>query len=613
MNATQIRDTFGLDVVGEATRVRQGYLPFREFLLDQNVGFETEYRMTNHEDFVRGAANLFNRQLESLNELVRYSMGTDTNQSGTTISHSGEEVALRENGRYLGVDKVYTSMKELKADIKALQDLKKRALATYEGKAVEEVSLKAKPYKQVMAERIASGELTSVADLFAELRTYGIKRISVKDMLELTKLSKESRPIEMGVEDNAALFSEQKDFQLLMFLDSISGLQNEGDKNMVSVIDENTRGWAFGGRDQWAAGSKKGDYLLRTDGDMRTILEEYHHHLMQNNETYRTLYNASSTDRPTGAQWKKEFLESVDTLEAQLRKEVADESAKHDGTTYAYANSERAAAKAIGSMALCTLARLWVRSFDVDRRNFNLSKTLSKESANRVNSDSPASEILFSTDKPATKSGGRLKQGDQTYTNIDKFYHGGMEKDYGFKSLIEFAAHAMNDSHVQSVLAQQEPIVDQYGREPLQGLVDDLQATGNPHVKAYAKRYEQVMKKARNLLDQLVGVIKLMIQFGQTSNHASQGTDYARNKAIQKQEQIQSKRTALEQALEASASIKPRHMGTHSQLPFTGNQTFMTPQMEAKYKNQSGEFREGLLDSYLGRVRGNFKGKPELK
>jgi hypothetical protein len=264
-------------------------------------------------------------------------------------------------------------------------------------------------------------------------------------------------------------------------------------------------------------------------------------------------------------------------------------------------------------MALCTLARLWIRSFDVDRRNFGLSKTLSKESANRVNSDSPASEILFSTDKPATKSGGRLARGDQTYTNIDKFYHGGMEKDYGFKNLIEFAAHAMNDSHVQSVLAQQEPIVDQHGREPLQGLVDDLQATGNPHVKAYAKRYEQVMKKARSLLDQLVGVIKLMIQFGQTSNHAGQGTDYARNKAIQKQEQIQSKRTALEQALEASASVKPRHMGTHSQLPFTGNQTFMTPQMEAKYKNQSGEFREGILDKYLGRVRGNFKGKPELK
>ena len=613
MNATQIRDMFGLDVLGEATRVRQGYLPFRDYMLDPKRGWTTEYYMTNHEDFVRGAANLFNRQLESLNELVRYSMGTDVNQSGTTISHSGEEVALRENGRYLDVEKVYTSMKELKADIKVLQDLKKRALAKYEGKAVEEVSLKAKPYKQVMAERIASGELTSVADLFSELRTYGIKRISVKDMLELTKMSKESRPIELGVEDNAALFSEQKDFQLLMFLDSISGLQNEEDKNMVSVIDENTRGWAFGGRDQWSAGSKKGDYLLRTDGDMRTILEEYHHHLMQNNETYRVLYTASSTDRPTGAQWKKEFLESVDALESQLRKEVADESAKHDGTTHAYANSERAAAKAIGSMALCTLARLWIRSFDVDRRNFGLSKTLSKDSANRVNSDSPASEILFSTDKPATKSGGRLAKGDQTYTNMDKFYHGGMEKDYGFKNLIEFAAHAMNDSHVQSVLAQQEPIVDQHGREPLQGLVDDLQATGNTHVKAYAKRYQQVMKKARSMLDQLVGVIKLMIQFGQTSNHVSQGTDYARNKAIQKQEQIQSKRTALEQALEASASIKPRHMGTHSQLPFTGNKTFMTPQMEAKHKNQSGEFREGLLDSYLGRVRGNFKGKPELK
>ena len=612
MNAQQIRDQFGLDVQGDATFVRQSNLGFKSFMLGgEKASWGVEYQMTNHEDFIRGAANIFNRQLESLNELVRYSMGTDANQSGTTIKSAGEEVALRENGQYLDVEKKYTSMKELKADIKALQDLKKRALAAYQGKAVEEVSLKAKPYKQVMAERIASGQLVSIGDLFKELRTYGIKRISVKEMLELTKMSTESRPIETGLENNAALFSEQKDFQLLMFLDGISGLQNEGDSNMVSVIDEDTRGWARGGKDQWAARSSKGDYLFRTDGDMRTILEEYHHHLMQNNDTYRTLYASSSTDSPTGAAWKKDFLASVDGLEAALRKEITDASAKHDGTTYAYANSERAAAKAIGSMALCTLARLWVRSFDVDRRNFGLSKTLSKASSNRVNSDSPASDILFSTDQPATKSGGRLSKGDQTYTNLDKFYYGGMEKDYHFKNLIEFAAGAMNDAHVQSVLAQQDPIADKHGRDPLQGLVDDLQATGNSHVKAYAKRYQEVMKKARNLLDQLVGLIKIMAQFGQTSNHSLQGTTYARNKVIQNQEKIQSKRTALEQALEASASVKPRHMGAHSELPFTGNKTFQTPQMADKYDLKSGAFREDVLGKYLGRVRGNFKGKPE--
>lgn len=614
MNATQIREQFGLDVVGDATRVRQGNLGFKTFMAQgERAGWGVEYHMTNHEDFIRGAANVFNRQLESLNELVRYSMGTDANQSGTTITSKGEEVALRENGDYLAVEKRYTSMKELKADIKALQDLKRRALAAYEGKSVEEVSLKAKPYKQVIAERIANGQLMSIGDLFKELRTYGIKRISIKEMLELTKIATESRPIETGLEDNAALFSEQKDFQLLMFLDAISGLQNEGDKNMVSVIDEDTRGWARGGKDQWAASSSKGSYLFRTDGDMRTILEEYHHHLMQNNDTYRTLYVSTSTSQPTGAAWKKNFLASVDSLEATLRKEVADSSAKHGGTTYAYANSERAAAKAIGSMALCTLARLWMRSFDVDRRNFGLSKTLSKDSDSRLNSDSPASDILFSTNNPATKSGSRLVKGDQTYTNSDKFYYGGMQKDYHFKNLIEFAAGAMNDAHVQSVLAQQDPILDEHGRDPLQGLVDDLQATGNPHVKAYAERYQQVMKKARSLLDQLVSLIKIMAQFGQTSNHSTQGTSYARNEVIQNQEKIQGKRTALEQALEASASVKPRHMGAHSELPFTGNKTFQTPQMADKYDLKSGEFREDILGKYLGRVRGNFKGKPELK
>ena len=612
MDATEIRDLFGLDVVGDATRVRQGFLGFKGFLVGgERASWGVEYKMTNHQDFIRGAANVFNRQLESLNELVRYSMGTDANQSGTTIKSKGEEVALRENGHYLDVEKKYTSMKELKADIKALQDLKKRALAAYQGKSVEEVSLKAKPYKQVMAERIANGQLASVADLFKELRTYGIKRISVKEMLELTKMATESRPIETGLEDNAALFSEQKDFQLLMFLDGISGLQNEGDSNMVSVTSEDTRGWAFGGKDQWAAGAKRGHYVLRTDGDMRTILEEYHHHLLQNNEAYRTLYVANSRDASTGAEWKKDFLASVDGLEKNLKKEIAEASAKHDGTPYGYQNSERAAAKAIGNMALCTLARLWIRSFDVDRRNFGLSKTLSKDSSNRVNSDSPASDILFSTDNPATKKGGRLARGDQTYTNLDKFYHGGMDKDYHFKNLIEFAAGALNDAHVQSVLAQQDPITDEHGRDPLQGLVDDLQATGNPHVKAYAKRYEQVMKKARSLLDQLVSLIKIMAQFGQTSNHAAQGTSYARNKVIQNQEKIQGKRTALEQALEASASVKPRHMGAHYERPFIGNKTFATPQMVDKYDLSSGEFREDILGKYLGRVRGNFKGKPE--
>lgn len=610
--ADEFRERFGFNPVQDATRVRQGYLPYKNFVADQNTAHEIEYMVTNHEDFIRVAADSFNRRLEALNELVRYSMGTDTNQSGTTIKSAGEEVALKENGHYLGVDKVYISMKELKADIKALQDLKKHALAKYEGKSVEEVSLKAKPYKQVMAERIAKGELTSISDLFKELRNYNIKRISVKEMIELTKLATESRPIEMGVEDNAALFSEQKDFQLLMFLDGISGLQYDSDPNQVGVIDENTRGWARGGKTQFDASGSRGGYLIRTDGDMRTILEEYHHHLMQNNTTYRELYGFGTIQKRTGAEWKRDYLASVDHLEDKLRKEAAEASKKHDGTPNAYSNSERAAAKAIGSMALCTLARLWVRSFDVDRRNFGLSKTLSKDTANLVNTDSPASEILFGTNTPAS-SATRLAKGDQTYTHGDKFYHGGMEKDYGFKSLIEFAAHAMNDSHVQSILAQQDPIVDAQGREPMQGIIDDLQATGNTHVKAYAKRYEQVMKKARSLLDQLVGVIKIMIQFGQTSNHSSQGTDFARMKAIAKQGQIQSKRTALEQALEASASVLPRHQGTHSELPYTGDKTFLTTTGKAKIENQSGDFREDVLSKYLGRVKGTFKGKPEPK
>ena len=33
--------------------------------------------------------------------------------------------------------------------------------------------------------------------------------------------------------------------------------------------------------------------------------------------------------------------------------------------------------------------------------------------------------------------------------------------------------------------------------------------------------------------------------------------------------------------------------------------------MVDKYDLSSGEFREDILGKYLGRVRGNFKGKPE--
>jgi hypothetical protein len=187
-----------------------------------------------------------------------------------------------------------------------------------------------------------------------------------------------------------------------------------------------------------------------------------------------------------------------------------------------------------------------------------------------------------------------------------------MEKDYHFKSLIEFAAGALNDSHVQSVLAQQDPIVDENGREPMQGLIDDMQVLGNKHMISYASRYDRVMTKAKTLLDQLVGVIKTMIQFKQTTNHSTQGTEFARNKVKAREQEIRGKRTALEQALEASASVLPRHKGTANELPYVGGDLSRLNQRErARYTNTSGDFNEGLLDKYLGRVRGTFN--PESK
>jgi hypothetical protein len=605
------KERFGIDVAADGTSVRQMNNYTRGLTVDPEDADTVEYRTTSHEGFIRQAANIFNRQLEDLNELLRYTMGKDANQSGETASTVGEETALKKNGNYLGVSKTYTSLKELKADIKKLQDLKKRAIAAYEGKDASEVSLKAKPYKQVIAERLAKGELMGVTDLFNELRTYGIKRISIREMIELTKMATESREIDLGAETNAAVFSEQKDFQLLMFLDSISGLQYETDPNQVSVTEEGNRGWSYGGRGQFGAGSGRGEYLIRTDGDMRTILEEFHHQLVQNNETYRLLSNVGDMEQSTGAAWKKNFIEAVDVAEQNLRNQIADDAKKFGDTPEGISNSERTAAKAMGSMALVTLARLWIRSFDVDRRNFGLSSTLSKDSASRVNSNSPASEILFSTNTPATKSGGRLARGDQTFNKMDKFYYGGMEKDYHFKNLIEFAAGALNDSHVQSILAQQDPIVDENGREPMQGLIDDMQVLGNKHMITYASRYERVMTKAKTLLDQLVNVIKTMIQFQQTTNHSTQGTEFARNKVKAREQEIRGKRTALEQALEASASVLPRHKGTANELPYKGDINALRGTARSRYEATSGDFNEGLLDKYLGRVRGTFK--PESK
>ena len=389
-----------------------------------------------------------------------------------------------------------------------------------------------------------------------------------------------------------------------MFLDSISGLQYEDDKNQVSVIDESTRGWARGGVSQFSAGSSKGEYLFRTDGDMRTILEEYHHHLMQNNETYRTLYLGNSTGNATsGAEWRKNFLQGVDVIEAGIQKEIARANQNYSGTPDEVSNSERAAAKAVGDMALCTLARLWVRSFDLDRRNFAFNRDVVGKKG--VAEDAPASELVFPTE-PAPDNK-RLSKTDKAMTNMDKFYHGGFEGDYGMKNLIEFAAHAMNDSHVQSLLAQQKPLVDANGREPMQAVLDTLQANGNPTMKAYASRYQKFMAKARTLLDQLVGVIKMMAKFQQVLNHSGQGTEFARKAVAGREEDIRSKRTALEQALEATASVVPRHKGTANQLPYKGDVNALSGTMKARYTNTSGDFKADTLEQYVGRVRGTPK------
>lgn len=595
---------FGFDVNADLQTVEQSSHKINPFLRDQSVAANLEYRTASENSFLRSSADVFNGQLNSLNELLRKTMGTDVNQSGYTAKREGEQFALEKNSHDLGINNVYTTLKELRADIKVLQELKKKAIAAYIGKDVSEVGLKAKPYKEVISERLAKGELKTVGELFNELRTYGIKRISIRQMIELTKMATESQALDLGSEENIMKLTEHKDFQLLMFLDSISGLQYENDKNQVSVIDESTRGWARNGVGQFSAGSAKGDYLFRTDGDMRTILEEYHHHLMQNNETYRVLYLANSTGNATsGAEWKRNFLKGVDVIEAGIQKNITDANAKFASTPDEVANSERAAAKAIGDMALCTLARLWVRSFDLDRRNFSFNKDVLRKEG--VAEDAPASELVFSSE-PAPDNK-RLSKTDKSMTNMGKFYYGGFEGDYGMKNLIEFAAHAMNDSHVQSILAQQKPLVDANGREPMQAVLDTLQANGNPTIKAYASRYQKFMTKARTLLDQLVSVIKMMAKFKQVLNHSGQGTEFARKAVAGSEGDIRSKRTALEQALEATASVMPRHKGTANQLPYIGDVNALSGTSKARYTNTSGDFRADVLEQYVGRVKGTPK------
>jgi hypothetical protein len=525
-----------------------------------------------------------------------------------------------------------------------LKNIQKKLVELHNGAAYE-AQKRREPYVDVIKKRVASGELKSIKDLFAELKSYGVNRVSIEQLMELTKMSTDSNPIDMasGIDANGSTNSDKTDFQLLQLVHALSGINTESSPDNVNVIDPDVRGHAkpF---NEFNTSKDRGRYLFRTDGDMRTILEELHHSLVHQNPAYKQLHAIEANAFATGAEFKKAFLANLENLEKQLSDSQGDltkalgnsgvsnynPSIKNSNGSSSYVTANgvhytsadyptavriEAAGRAVSTMALCTLGRLWIQSFDAPVKMFGFGESAYNRGVrladtNLADFDGPASNHTFDPNANNTSK----SMGDVRFLGENRFYPDNSSvsvKDYGFKSLVEFAAHALNDRHIQSILAQQKPILGPDGKEPVKSLIEQLEKSTNKEVRDYSQKLRDIFSSIKDALSQLYAVIKISIQFSQTGNHRGQGPvgKHAQKYATDNQADIQSKRTALEQAIEASALVRAR---TPSVKPvdFPASNSFgkgsgpLPPDMvpATKTPSKAAPFREDLL-KYLGRVK----------
>jgi hypothetical protein len=552
-------------------------------------------------------------------------------------------------------------------ELARLKKLRAQALAEYTGSEGGKVSMKRKSLETTLADGLKSGEIKDVGTLFATLRSFGVKRVSAKDIMRYVQMTPDGQDtIPSDAATEALVFmnqglagteahkpesqlkiplaiTESKDFQLLMFLDALSGLEAEADPNMVSVVDPATRAWAKG-RGQFNVSSDKGRYGYRTDGDMRTILEEHHHFLLQQNKSYRRIYDAMRVDTNSGKDFKdrfdnvmKEEHKTLDDMMASFERGDLEATFRlMEGLTQSHTSAltnspahsaqsrakvgERVAAAYVGGKAILLLGQLWMNALGTNQRNFAFGEAgvkslirqkLAKNEQGLASSGTEASAADLMFNPKFTPSASKAGS-DPSMINMDRFYYAGMEGDYGMKNLVEFAAHALNDHNVQGILSRMKPVVMADGREPMQAAVDALRSSKNPTFKGYGERLYKVISSAKNLLEQLVAVIKVMAGFRQTGNHSSQGTDWSREQTRKNTPKALGERTALEQAIEASTLVHPRHKGQHrptdaglaeaEQKGMTDVGTVFEKRKRTAYDATSGDFKEDQILKYLGRV-----------
>jgi hypothetical protein len=559
----------------------------------------------------------------------------------TFISDMNTATATAEKAQVSAVTKELNRIKKIRA----------KALAEYTGEAT--VRTKRKSLVDALKEAAKNGELQEVHEVFALLRSYGVTRVSAAELMEYVRLSSDeqgnlSNPnndklwgdMTMASEpsvgpDKASVpkqISEQRDFQLLMLLDGLSGLQAEQNPNTVSITDPDARGWAFR-RGQFNVDADKGRYGYRTDGDMRTILEEHHHFLLHQNTVYRRLADVMGNIHASGFEFKAEFEKAMAAEHSILDQMMAEHDAgdiraavatlrKLNGVAFD-ANAltpkqregmaEAIASAYLGGKAVLLLGELWMRSLKQDAKYFEFSdksiKFMNKEYP-RTGPYDTAADLLFNRELTHTKK----RPNDPTLNQMDRHHGGGMERDYGFKSLVEFAAHALNDTNVQGVLSQMKPVVDANGKEPIAVAIETMRRSKNPTVKSYGERLSAVLSSAKNLFDQLMSVIKVMVGFKQEANHRRMGTDYTREQARKNLPKMQGERTAMEQAIEAATLVLPRNKGPApnmmtdramadaAQAGMVAKDTTMKAKKPVTYEATSGDFKGEQILKYLGRV-----------
>lgn len=578
------------------------------------------------------------RRLDNMEKL----RSSERNYGGKTIDNEYGEAINDNNYR----TRTLVDRADVEKHNKVLKGIQQKLVEMHNGAAYE-AQKRREPYADVIKKRVASGELKSIKDLFAELKSYGVNRVSIEQLMELTKMSTDSNPVDMasGIDSTGSTNSDKTDFQLLQFVHALSGINTESSPDNVNVIDPDVRGHAQH-IDEFRTSADRGRYLFRTDGDMRTILEELHHSLVHQNPAYKALHLTEGQAFGTGAEFKKAFKATLLTLESNLSEPHGDLSialgdtaapqhnpsvrpltaggtghyvtangVHYTSADYPAAYRMEAAGRAVSTMALCTLGRLWMQSFDAPVKMFGFgeyayNRGVRLADRNLADFDGPASNHTFDPNASNTSKG----MGDVRFLGEHRFYpdkSSVSQKDYGFKSLIEFAAHALNDRHIQSILAQQKPIVNFDGNEPVEAIIKELGKSKDKGVRDYSQKLRDIFSSIKDALSQLYAVLKISIQFGQTGNHSGQGPEgkHAQKYAVDNQADIQSKRTALEQAIEASALVRARtpavqpvdfpstNIGMKGTGPLPSD---MVPATKTPSKN--APFREDLL-KYLGRVK----------